>query len=66
MNFWKIKWENIFTIITGSILLSMTIKFIVINGFNFDLAMFDLVYIVLSMLGVRWVVKMTRKFYLAN
>lgn len=64
MNIWKIKWENIFTIITGSILLSMTIKFIVINGFNFNEVMFDLVYVVLSVVAVRWCIKMTRKFYL--
>lgn len=64
MNFWKIKWENIFTIITASILLSMTIKYVVENGFNFDAIMFDLVYMTLSILVIRWCVKQSRKFYL--
>lgn len=64
MNFFRIKWENIFGIVTGSILLSMTIKYIIINGFNLNVVMFDLVLVVLNMLAVMWCVKMTRKEYL--
>ena len=66
MNFWKIKWENIFTIIVASILIAMTIKFVIINGFNFDTIMFDLVYMTLSLIGIRWCTKMSRKFFLNN
>ena len=66
MKFWRIKWENIFAIITGSILVGMTIKWIMINGFELNTIMFDLLYVSLSILGIRWSVKMTRRFYLSE
>ena len=64
MKFWRIKWENIFGIITGSILAGMTIKYVIQNGFDFNVIMFDLVYVTISILTIMWCVKMTRKFYL--
>lgn len=66
MKFWRIKWENIFGIITGSILIGMTIKYIILNGFDLNTIMFDLVYVTVSILGIMWCVKMTRKFYLSE
>lgn len=66
MNIYRIKWENIFTIIMGSILLGMTIKYIIINGFNLDVIMFDLVYICVSIMLIRWWVKASRKYFLNN
>ena len=66
MKFWRIKWENIFGIITGSILVGMTIKYVIQNGFDFNVIMFDLVYVSLSILAIMWCVKMTRKFYLED
>lgn len=66
MKFWRIKWENIFGIITGAILLGMTIKYIAINGFDLNIIMFDLVYVTVSILVIMWCVKMARKFYLSK
>lgn len=66
MKFWRIKWENIFGIITGLILTGMTIKYVILNGFNFNVIMFDLVYVSVSILAVMWCIKMTRKFYLSK
>lgn len=64
MNFWKIKWENIFGIITMSMLIAATIKFIILNGFDINVIFFDLIYLSITTLGIMWCVKMTRKFYL--
>ena len=64
MNIWRIKWENIFAIITLIVLGVMTIIWIIENGFDMNVAMFDLVYISMSIITVRWCVKQTRKLYL--
>ena len=64
MNFWRIKWENIFGIIMGIILTSMTIKWVIQNGFNLNVIMFDLVYISMSVITEMWCIKQTRKLYL--
>ena len=61
MNLMKIKWENIFGIIMGIILTSMTIKWIIQNGFNLNVIMFDLVYIFMSIITVMFCIKQTRK-----
>lgn len=66
MSIWKVKWENIFGVITGSIFLGMTIKYVIQNGFNFNVIMFDLVYVAMSILIIMWCVKMTRKLYLSK
>lgn len=66
MNIWRIKWENIFGIITGSILVGMTIKYVIENGFNFNVIMFDLLYVSISILLIMWCVKMSRKLYLSK
>lgn len=66
MNLMRIKWENIFGIITFLILGVMTIEWVIENGFNMDVIMFDLVYISMSIITVMWCVKQTRKFYLGK
>lgn len=64
MDFMRIKWENIFGIITFLILGAMTIEWVIENGFNLDVIMFDLVYVTMSIITVMWCVKQTRRFYL--
>lgn len=64
MKFWRIKWENIFAIITFVILGVMTIEWVIENGFDMNVIMFDLVYISMSIITIRWCVKQTRKLYL--
>jgi len=64
MNIWRIKWENIFAIITFIVLGVMTIIWIIENGFDMNVIMFDLVYISMSIITVMWCVKQTRKLYL--
>ena len=64
MNFWRIKWENIFGIITGAILISMTIKYGMLHDFDYNVVAFDLLYVVVSIAIVMFSVKATRKFYL--
>lgn len=66
MKFWRIKWENIFGIITSLMMLAMTIKYVIENGFEINTIMFDLVYVSISIVVVMWCVKMTRKFYLSK
>lgn len=66
MKFWRIKWENIFGMIMGIIFTEMTIKYVILNGFNFNVIMFDLLYVSASILVVMWCIKMTRKFYLSK
>ncbi len=66
MNFWRIKWENIFGIIMGLVFIGMTIKYVILTGFNFNGVMFDLLYVSISILIVMWCVKMTRKLYLSK
>ena len=64
MNIMRIKWENIFGIITFIVLGIMVIEWIKQNGFNLDVIMFDLVYVSMSIITVMWCVKQTRKLYL--
>lgn len=64
MNLMRIKWENIFGIITFVVLGIMVIEWIKQNGFNLDVIMFDLVYVSMSIITVMWCVKQTRKLYL--
>lgn len=64
MNLMRIKWENIFGIITFIVLGIMVIEWIKQNGFNLDVIMFDLVYVSMSIITVMWCVKQTRKLYL--
>lgn len=66
MKFWRIKWENIFGLFMGLIFTAMTIKYVILNGFNFNVIMFDLLYVGASILVVMWCIKMTRKFYLSK
>lgn len=62
--FWRIKWENIFGIVMFSILTGMSIKYIILNGFNSFAFMFDILYVSLSSFVVMVCVKKTREFYL--
>lgn len=64
MKMWKVKWENIFAIITGLILLIMTINFFEKNGFDFNVLMFEIVYAGLTIMTLRWSIKLSRKFFL--
>lgn len=64
MNIMRIKWENIFGIITFIVLGIMVIEWIKQNGFNLNVIMFDLVYVSMSIITVMWCVKQTRKLYL--
>ena len=64
MNLMRIKWENIFGIITFIVLGIMVIEWIKQNGFNLDVIMFDLIYVSMSIIAVMWCVKQTRKLYL--
>lgn len=64
MKLLRIKWENIFAIITGLILVIMTIKYIIANGFDHNVFAFDIVYCYLSIVAVRWTIKASRKMYL--
>ncbi len=64
MKMWKVKWENIFAIITGLILLIMTINFFIKNGFDFNVLMFEIVYAGLTIMALRWSIKLSRKFFL--
>lgn len=64
MNLMRIKWENIFGIITFIVLGIMVIEWIKQNGFNLDVIMFDLIYVSMSIITVMWCVKQTRKLYL--
>ncbi len=64
MNLMRIKWENIFGIITFVVLGIMVIEWIKQNGFNLDVIMFDLIYVSMSIITVMWCVKQTRKLYL--
>ena len=66
MKIWRIKWENIFGLITSTVLLVVIIKYIMINGFDISKIIYDLIYASLSVLAVMWCAKMTRKFYLEN
>lgn len=62
----RVKWENIFAIITGLILTSMTIRFFMINGFDFNLLMFDLLYVGIIIAIIRWSIKLSRRFFLSK
>ena len=64
MNFWRIKWENIFATLLGLILIIMTIKYITKNGFDLDVIMFSFIYSFISIIFVRWTTKMSRKIFL--
>lgn len=64
MSFWRIKWENIFGIITGISLLSMIIKYVILYGFDLNIIGFELIFSIIFISGIMWCVKMTRKFYL--
>lgn len=66
MNLMRIKWENIFGIITFVVLGIMVIEWIKQNGFNLDVIMFDLIYVSMSIITVMWCVKQTRKLYLGK
>ena len=64
MNLLRIKWENIFAIITGSILFVMTIKFTIQNGFDFNVIMFQILYATTTITITRWSFKLSRRFFL--
>lgn len=64
MNLLRIKWENIFAIITGSILFVMTIKFVIQNGFDFNVIMFQILYATITIAITRWTFKISRRFFL--
>lgn len=66
MKIWRIKWENIFGLITSTVLLVVIIKYIMINGFDISKIIYYLIYASLSVLAVMLCTKMTRKFYLEN
>ena len=66
MDFWRIKLENIFAITMILILTIMSIKYLIINGFDSFAFMFDILFVTLSSFIVWYCVKKTREFYLNN
>lgn len=66
MNFMRIKWENIFTILIIVAIGSMSIKYVFSENFDLNIFMFTLLVIAVSTIAVRWCTKMSRKFYLGK
>ena len=66
MNFMRIKWENIFTIVIIVAIGSMSIKYVFSENFDLNIFMFTLLVITVSTIVVRWCTKMSRRFYLGK
>ena len=64
IKFLRVKWENIFAIATSLILIGMTIKYFIINGFDFNNLMFDILYISLTIFAFWYSFRYSRRMFL--
>lgn len=66
MNFFNIKWENIFTIIIIIAIGSLSVKYVFSDNFDLNIFVFTLLFVAFATTIVRWCTKMSRKFYLSK